>query len=787
MTKIHTAITTQLAACLMLATAIAAHAQDLPADDEYVQVKDGHMHLKGKRVRYWGIIYSGIGGPWKKMPNTTAAEKKARLEQMQRNYAAGADRSVALGFNLYRCWARPKWGDWEKGDTSDNDALCYWLNELDKRGVKVWMSALNKGYAKPSDVDIVDDPATADAWKKAVEAVAAGARKRRKHQGSGGIGCGHFLATMWDPRLEAVMIRDLKRSADLRNPYKGGLRLADDPQIVIWELSNEQRWLPKMLRGQWQKMHPFFKDQLILKWHEFLTKKYKDEETLKQRWLALLPGESLKDKTILITPLAGKTQAVTLNDANPQAVAALKQVVKQKYTRDDFNRHRGEDVIEFFTEMLVAHKVRVKNALKTFGKSCKLSPCLLDTGEGYNTQYTYLHQHGDASSICTYISGLMHDKQDKRFPWNSLVDEPPRLCWNVPWIETQRLVDKPFFVYENNADNPSKYRAEWPYLMAALASIQDFDVVCFHLFSNYMHSADDKFEGWMDYSSSNNKHPQGLHFRRDEIYSSAIRAAGYLFRNFALKPAPKPTVLTFGRRTTFDPASMDYGVAYGKYGLRVLPTAYRHGVRMKVDLTQEGDSAEGPVVTDRGIYESCPLRPSENIEYDWQKSYVKFDAKTGVTYVGFFAEHGGPVKFKDGIVLDKITVKNDDGIAYPMTEKELYVAFSAVARDGKALDQTKDAQISLVSTSFNSGFKLDHDKIKAEYLWGRNPGSTKSTGDRGKAKVARPGATITIPQFNGMSYVMKNWQLEEIGKGKVTDNTIVIPNDKKVFVIELRR
>ena len=60
-----------------------------------------------------------------------------------------------------------------------------------------------------------------------------------------------------------------------------------------------------MLSGEWQKLPPFFRNQLVSRWNAHLAKKY--------------PGGA-----VLFAPMAGKSRASTLiNDANPLAIAAL--------------------------------------------------------------------------------------------------------------------------------------------------------------------------------------------------------------------------------------------------------------------------------------------------------------------------------------------------------------------------------------------------------------------------------------------------------------------------------
>jgi len=358
----------------------------------------------------------------------------------------------------------------------------------------------------------------------------------------------------------------------------------------------------------------------------------------------------------------------------------------------------------------------------------------------------------------------------------------------VPWVETQRVPNKPFFVYETGYENPGKYRTEYPYRLASLASIQDFDIVTWHTQNGLNGNGDTvSFDNAkpLEYDASWNKNPQGLHFYNDEVMNSAMQAAGEIFKNCLVAPAPDPTTYVFGKKTLYDPAAMDWGVAYGKYGPTILPTTYRHGTRMICDTSRWEDSVSGPVLT-RGQYEPNPFRPNDQITYNWRKGYLMFDAPGTATFTGFFATYGGPVVFKNGVKLSNVKVINPPGIAYPVGDNELYVSFSLTARDGLPLDKTKNAIISLVSTSFNKDFKLDESKIVNEYVWQGNPGATVSVGT-GPQQIVRAGATITAPALTGMKYVMRDWFMKPIGQGAIAKGEIRIPADKPVYMVELSR
>ncbi|MBC8039736.1 MAG: hypothetical protein H7Y06_04270, partial [Opitutaceae bacterium] len=376
------------------------------------------------------------------------------------------------------------------------------------------------------------------------------------------------------------------------------------------------------------------------------------------------------------------------------------------------------------------------------------------------------------------------DRQQPRFPWYSYLDEAPRMAHDVPWAEIGRVPGKPFFLYETQAMNPSKYRAEFPYRLLALGAIQDWDIINWHCLPRPVLAEEERpYDKAMELAHGGFQ-AEGFHFRFDEVQSAAMRTAAHMFRTGAYKPVEKPTTVTFGTRSLYDPANMDYGKSFGDFGERITPTTYRYGLYMKVDPTRTDDLIEGPSVLPR-LNEANPIRPTNEIAFDWQRSHLVMDAPSAVSYTGFYAQHGGPVRFANGITLDNVSVANPEGMVYPVGENEKFIAFGAVAQDGLPLDKSRHVLVSLVSTSFNTGYQINEDNVA----------SAKKTDDiyrgmvTGKAPVlvARVGATLTAPQFTGMKYRLLDWHMKPIGEGVVKDGLLPISATAPIFNIELTR
>jgi hypothetical protein len=358
--------------------------------------------------------------------------------------------------------------------------------------------------------------------------------------------------------------------------------------------------------------------------------------------------------------------------------------------------------------------------------------------------------------------------------WVNWLLKPPGISQGVPWLEHNRVEGKPYLAYETQIQQPAKYRADFPLRIAALAAIQDWDFVCWHYFSSGddTGTAERPFDHAMDVTVGS--HPQGYHFTYDEVQNSMMRAAGTIFREYALSPAKNPTKFIYGRKSLYNAESMTYGGSYGTGGMDMLQTVYQYGVRIKIDPKREDDQVIGPVVkfADRNTHN--PYTPTDQIVFDWKKGYLAFDAPAAVSWTGLLTNYGSSVRFKNGVTLKDVQIVNPEGIYDPIRDDEKYIAFSLYSHDGLALDKSRKVSLSLVSTSFNSGYQFWVDGKDARM--GGFPVLT-----------ARVGATVQAPQLNGMRYVLRDWHMKEIGRGTVSGGILTIPADKPIFVIELQR
>jgi hypothetical protein len=760
---------------------------DIPAE-AYVTIQNGQLWSGGKRQRFWGVIgrlFAGAGVRESDSPEA-AAEKVANA---RKGTEILLDRFEDLGFNAMRFWGGFTGKDavFVPGDGSAADDANAFVARAGQRGFRIWMAGMNQvGDVHPEDVDVVEDPETAGAWRAAI-VEAGGSMRIRNHP-----------ARVWDPRIQALGIRRMREIANHYNPYTG-LRWADDPVFVVWELSNEEWWIRRMLGGSWQKLPAFFRNQLVSRWNAFLRETYGSDEALAAAWEGLLPGESLENGTVLFAPMDRPSPAqLSINDAGAHAVAAL-EALKQEYTREDFGDQRGRDVLRFLTEMLIDHKVREMAAIKPLGRSTRNAPVILDTGIGYRIQVQYMLQHGEAIAHDAYVNGVGRDRWDRvelatdelgrklmtlealaqepnEGRWNNWLLKPPGIAQGVPWLEHNRAPGMPYLVYETQIQQPAKYRADFPLRLAALGMIQDWDFVCWHYFGdNSLHQVaamERPFDKPMDITTGG--HPQGYHYTYDEVQSAMMRAAAHMFRGGLFAPAPRPTVFLYGRDSLYDPDTMPYGRSYGIRGLGMLPTTYEHGMRLWIDPNLRQDEVIGPMLSYEDRKTHNPYRPTEQIRFDWQKGHLHLDAPGAVAFTGLLDQVGGEIEFQNGVRLSDVDIRNDEGIFEPVTEKNRYISFALYSRDGLPLAEAQRVSLSLVSTSFNTGFAL---------------GTGETPTVQGKLPVlhARVGGRVSAAAINGMRYTLRDWHLQPLATGTVENGVLHIPNDLPVFVIELER
>jgi hypothetical protein len=578
------------------------------------------------------------------------------------------------------------------------------------------------------------------------------------------------------------------------------LHAYEDPVYAVWELTNEEWWTPNMLRGDWLKEPEYFRQELIQQWNDWLKRKYKTTKALEKAWSFLREGESLEENTVAFAPMSTAdvdVQAATLGAGN------LAEGEKQTLTKKDFTHARSEDVMQFLLEMSVAYKKEIEDFIRSYGKKgigCQIVPILWDTGMTNQMPSAYMQSHAKATASACYVRGIRQDPQDPRFPWRSALLEAPKLYYDTPWLEQNRIEGKPFFVYEFNVFNPAKYRAETPYLIATLASIQDWDWVSWYQFDGFRridkNGDPNPYDRPMNYEHDGH-YWNGVYYIFDEVLQASILGAGEIFKNFAVQPVKKTTVFTFGKNALYDMEMQHYDGKYerGTHGsapnitAAFGPTTWRFGSRIAFDPA--GDYAvkvDGPIIKDSRFLTTI-VKPTDQITIDWKSGYLQVDSPKAKAVGGFLPEQW---KFSDGVTLDNIHVHHPKGEPYVIPRERFAVVY-LVADDAQPLAKSKRIVLTASSTSFREDFSVNADAIDMEklsdHVWSapykklfRYKKLPK--GQLIRNLISRVGLTVHAKFLKGKSWKMYDWHLKVIDSGTVVGDEFVLPADKDAtFVV----
>ncbi len=743
---------------------------------DYVTVKEGHLYRHGERLKVWGTNVLFVGDKY----------HKDRYSTNYKSIDAAVERLDKLGYNGIRFWTRG-WGKnlkYHKGDRSKVDYHDYFIYRLRQKGFVIWVAGMNDHaigrQVTAADVNVIDEPSTAEKWTQAVSDDKILNNKN--------------MMIAWDKRLRKLYLNNMKKYLCHYNQYSG-MYAYEDPVFGTWELSNEEWWISSMLAGNWKTCPGFFRQQLITKWNQWLKEKYGTTENLRLNWTSILDGESLEDQNILFAPMADNSvdvQIATLGAGN------LEQLAKVQLSHKNMPQQRGADVIEFITDMFITYKKEVEAELRSIGGGklgCSIVPVIWDTGMRNDLPTAYAFSKSDAACAGCYIRMFTAERQNPRFPWMSGLLESPRMYWDNPWLEHNKIKGKPFFIYESNTWNPNKYRAEWPYRLASLASIQDWDWVNVYQIDGFrrIDEYEEPYTHVMAYENDSH-HWTGTYYIFDEVFQAAVKSAGEMFLNGGINPPQNPTVITFGKEAVFNFDAQNY--QWRPEGLNLVPiemmpaTVYRYGLRIDFDMNQsEAVKVDGPYVLNRA-FQYFIVKPTGQITYDWQNGYLEFDTSKGKSIVGFLPEKW---QFDGDVTFSDITVKHPQGQSY-VIPGERYAALSLTAKDGNELTNSEFLTLTAVSTSFNEGFRVNEeliplrttDKPYAGLLWGAKYSKLfEQSGE--KVLVSRVGAVIKSSALKNKLYKEYDFNLNVIGQGFCQNEQYVLDPGRAVFFVEFKQ
>lgn len=477
-----------------------------------VRAADGHLvDARGRRVRLWGI-------------NCVDAPSRT-----YREIAFIAHRIRQMGFNAVRLHlddsrlidTEATNPDGEKtslvfrtsrrGDGSLLDRWDYFVYCCEREGLYLYMT-FDRFGAKfaPGDYHVLPSAGAEDeaAWKKAV--VELQPEHADEH------------AYYVDARLGEAQARYVAGLLNHRNAYTGR-RIADDPLVALYELTNENHFPEWMLRGGFRKWPEYFQKVLQNRWNAWLRGRYAETSALRRAWGKLRPGESLEKRTVRVAP--------TLPESREYPPARLA----------DFHR--------FVYDLLVGYSRRLESIIRSSGQCAAIAPVSWDTIHEHKHKWYYPCSFGGLMTVGVYVHGPVEpDRRARR------IRPDFRGFYN---LSNASVLGKPTVIYETNTVKPDYWRADYPLLIATFASTHDWDGVFWYNWADG--TVRDEFDADTYWASglrywARTHAWHGVVTSTDEVLLSSMRLAGTIFLNFAVPPTRDPVIVTVGSNDLLGPA-----------------------------------------------------------------------------------------------------------------------------------------------------------------------------------------------------------------------------------------
>ena len=708
-----------------------------------VTVRGELLVRDGQPVRFWGV--NANLQPWVTADSVDAA----------------VDRIAATGFNAIRFWPNRKafYGvepadakgpaqglaflDYERGDGSLLDLYDRMTARAKRRGVAIYNPALL--YYPPYFADFVNivetTPEDRAGWEKALES------KTRDE-----VYNLFRVAQYFDERCQAIMLAHATNYLDHVNPYTG-IRNADENNFAVWDLANESRFIWQMMlenkfRGDGgQAFGPYFTAKLTQRYTQWLTDRYGDNASLRQAWGTLETGEDLD---------RGSVEPGTESpDGEPFGPARV----------GDFTAF-AVDLVTTWNRRFIEH---VRAQASAPDRGIAVAALNADTIHVVNLPNYYAASTGTSMAVSTYpapqqfLPGGGRDPDAPRFPWDPLVTQP----FGLRMFNSARPADMPLLVYETNYNGFALYDAEYPWIMAAFAAWQNYAGVFWHNFNHPGPSDIPDPYGDPEHAFAY----RDFEFWGDEVFSSALLAAGEAFKRGLLPVAADPTTFTYRRDLVPDPAWQRFSFdpqgersveveglptdrAEHLYDL-IRPTAYGQGHR--IAFTEDPDApavaVDGPTFAEPE--DTMNLSPVKGLSWQWAAGQLILDLPHVKAFAGF--PDGSVIQWSDGFRVS--------GLNQP------FVSVGLVSLDGLPLAESQRIRMSAVGHAYHEDMHLQKGgraRGEAALEFEDLNGVTMDAGD-GPVVIERPSLTLTLPHQPGRVAVLRDFRLQMIEQRPATD------------------
>lgn len=403
----------------------------IDADARVTVDPSGHFRVRGQRVRFLGMNFA-TDSPF--MPTNRADAVAARLARFGVNAVRfhHLDPPWATGGGLLAYTPRSS----RDFNPAQLERIHFLVSRLSAHGIYANFNLLTAREFRPDDG--LGPEITQVDWKDQ-----------------------HVLA-MFDPRALELQKEFASKLLAPVNPFRGK-SLAADPAVAFIEILNENGLLQKWYEGNLDRLPEVYSSRLTARRNDWLREKHGTHAALLKAW-GMSDPRAIDEQGRM--PTGASLDAATI------------PCVRRRRPGFTGSEHARRDWIRFAIDLETAYYDALREHLRgqlgyagiLFGTIMANSPAAvqsrLDVIDG--------HAYWDHPQF----PGGSWDMSNWRIRNRSMFEAPPAET-TISTLARQRIAGKPFMVTEYQHASPNAYGAEGPLILAAYASLQDWDGIWF--------------------------------------------------------------------------------------------------------------------------------------------------------------------------------------------------------------------------------------------------------------------------------------------------------------------